>query len=118
MSAKAVLEETEASAKQVAPIDNSGHTYSIDSAYDLSLSITAAQHESLSGASKHPELAAQPVKPHLAMLGEQVYLDEQGTASSALKATGANGATSKALVADPQNANRRQPILTSSTKCL
>ena len=121
VAAKAVLEETDASAKQVAPIDNSGHAYSIDSAYALSLSIAAAQHESLSGASKHPELAAQPVKPHLAMLGEQVYLDEQGTASSAFKATGANGATgatSKALVADPQNANRLQPIPTSSTNGL
>ena len=55
------------------------------------------------------------------MLGEQVYLDEQGTASSAFKATGANGATgatSKALVADPQNANRLQPIPTSSTNGL
>ena len=87
VAAKAVLEETDASAKQVAPIDNSGHTYSIDSAYDLSLSITAAQHESLPESSKHPEITALPVKPHLAMLGEQVCLDEQGTASSALNAT-------------------------------
>lgn len=115
VAVKAVLEETDASAKQVTPIDNSGHTYSIDSAYDLSLSITAAQHESLPESSKHPEITALPVKPHLAMLGEQVCLDEQGTASSALNAT---GATSKAHVADPQNANRLQPIPTSSTNGL
>lgn len=118
VSAKAVLEETDASAKQVAPIDNSGHTYSIDSAYDLSLSITAAQHESLPESSKHPEITALPVKPHLAMLGEQVCLDEQGTASSALNATSATGATSKAHVADPQNANRLQPIPAPSTNGL
>lgn len=115
VAVKAVLEETDASAKQVTPIDNSGHTYSIDSAYDLSLSITAAQHESLPESSKHPEITALPVKPHLAMLGEQVYLDEQGTASSALNAT---GATSKAHVADPQNANRLQPIPAPSTNGL
>ena len=118
VAAKAVLEETDASAKQVAPIDNSGHTYSIDSAYDLSLSITAAQHESLPESSKHPEITALPVKPHLAMLGEQVCLDEQGTASSALNATSATGATSKAHVADPQNANRLQPIPAPSTNGL
>lgn len=115
VAVKAVLEETDASAKQVTPIDNSGHTYSIDSAYDLSLSITAAQHESLPESSKHPEITALPVKPHLAMLGEQVCLDEQGTASSALNAT---GATSKAHVADPQNANRLQPIPAPSTNGL
>ena len=118
VAVKAVLEETDASAKQVTPIDNSGHTYSIDSAYDLSLSITAAQHESLPESSKHPEITALPVKPHLAMLGEQVCLDEQGTASSALNATSATGATSKAHVADPQNANRLQPIPISSTNGL
>lgn len=115
VAAKAVLEETDASAKQVAPIDNSGHAYSIDSAYALSLSIAAAQHESLPESSKHPEITALPVKPHLTMLGEQVCLDEQGTASSALNAT---GATSKAHVADPQNANRLQPIPAPSTNGL
>ena len=118
VAAKAVLEEADASAKQVAPIDNSGHTYTIDSAYDLSLSIAAAQHESLPESSKHPEITALPVKPHLAMLGEQVCLDEQGTASSALNATSATGATSKAHVADPQNANRLQPIPAPSTNGL
>lgn len=115
VAAKAVLEVNDAKAKQVTPIDNIGHTYSIDSAYDLSLSITAAQHESLPESSKHPEITALPVKPHLAMLGEQVCLDEQGTASSALNAT---GATSKAHVADPQNANRLQPIPAPSTNGL
>ena len=118
VAAKAVLEETDASAKQVAPIDNSGHTYSIDSAYDLSLSITAAQHESLPESSKHPEITALPVKPHLAMLGEQVCLDEQGTASSALNATSTTGTTSKVHVADPQSAKRLQPIPASGTNGL
>ena len=82
------------------------------------MSITAAQHESLPESSKHPEITALPVKPHLAMLGEQVCLDEQGTASSALNATSTTGTTSKVHVADPQSAKRLQPIPASGTNGL
>lgn len=112
VTAKAVLEGTGTNTKQVATTDNSGHAHSIDSAYSGSLSITAAQHESLPESSQQPEQTAQPVKQHLAMQGEQTGLEEQGTALSA------TGATSKAHVADPQSAKSLQPIPTSSTNGL
>ncbi len=112
VTAKAVLEENGASAKQVATTANSGHAHSIDSAYSGSLSITAAQHEPLPESSQQPALTAQPVKQHLAMQGEQAGLEEQSTALSA------TGATSKAHVADPQSAKSLQPIPTTSTNGL